>query len=244
MIRQETREKCILCGSSEELTAEHKIKASLLKYFNDLQGEPDKILMFYDRSDFGGEFSNTKNAKNLKPVKNICTECNGLRSQESDGYFDEFVKKTYLDQKSIVEVGELVSPSDDEIRKEVEHFKRNLIIQLDDTNWSKMILWANTKYFLTRKYQIYRHSYNEELIKKYLAKHTSCYIDRVGEEALGHLQDIFISGTSLEYLEFTIYFLPTDFQHGYMNTALKYPKGKIEYALIFSNLAIQVSVKV
>ncbi len=216
----------------------------MLEYFNNLQNtSEDKKLMFDDGTNTGGEFSNIKNARILKPKKNICAECNSARSTESDSYFDRFIIDAFNWQKNISEIQSIVSPPNDVILKEAAHQKTNIVNSIRNTFWDEMNIYVFSKYYLTTKYHLHTHAYNELLIKKYLAKHTVCYLDRSGIEPPTKLRNVFLHGENLDVINFKIYFLPTDFQHGYLNTLLKMPDYGYAYALIFSNLAIHVEVK-
>lgn len=215
-----------------------------MEYFNNLQNtSEDKVLKFNDGTDYGGEFSNIKEAKNLKPKKNICSECNSSKSTDCDMYFDRFVIEEFHWQENISEIQSMLSPTNEEVLREADHQRGNLTSPIDDTLWMDGMMFVNAKYLLTSKYQIFTHPYDEKLIKKYLAKHSICYFDRTGIEIPPKLRDIFLHGKNLDVLDFTIYFLPPDFQHGYLNTMIKMPEEELRYALIFSNLAIHVVIK-
>lgn len=167
------KKACCLCLEIAPLTREHKIKRSLLEYFNNLQNtSQDKALKFDDGTDNGGEFSNIKRARILKPKKNICTACNSSRSADCDPYFDKFVIEAFHWQDNIPEIRAITSPSNEDVLREANHQKGNIINDIDDTLWTNSYLFTCSKYLITSKYQIYTHSYDVQLIKKYLAKHS------------------------------------------------------------------------
>ena len=238
-----SKKKCCLCGSQNKLTAEHKIKSSLLTYFNKLQNNtPNKELLFYDGTDNGGTFTNIKNAKNLKPRKNICECCNSNRSTDCDLHFDKFIKGLYNLQDNIDDINSLVLPSIEEAQKEANHQKSLLKKPIDSSLWMEATLVIYALYRLTPKYQLYRHQDDDRLIKKYLAKHSICYFERMGIEYPISIRSLFLNGTDDDSLAYEIFYLPKSFQYGYMNTAVKFPSNGLNYALIFSNLALHVSI--
>jgi len=237
------KKTCLLCSSLGPLTREHRIKSSLLEYFNSFQNSsPEKELKFYDGSEEGGVFKNIKRAGNLRPKKNICSDCNSSRSTDCDMHFDEFVKAQYHWQFRVPEIQEMKSPTKDAIDAKMENLKNNLITPVEDTLWMYFDLYVNAKYLITDRYQLYTHGGNDILLKRYLAKHTICYFDRSNILYPDELREVFMSGRRLELLNYTVFFLPTDFQHGYLNTVVRFPESRIEYAIIFSNIAIHVDV--
>jgi hypothetical protein len=238
------KKECCLCLEASPLTREHRIKRSLLEYFNNIQNtSEDKVLKFNNGTDTGGEFSNIKIARALRPKKNICAKCNSERSADCDPCFDKFVIEAFHSQEYFPEVKSIISPSIEDTLKESENQRKNIINFIDHNLWTDYLLFVNSKYLLTTKYQIHNRTHDNRLIKKYLAKHSICYFDRVGISPPAKLRDIFMESKNLDTLDFNVYFLPLDFQHGYLNTMIKMPEKELSYALIFSNLAIQVIVK-
>lgn len=78
---------CCLCGSTSDLTGEHKFKRSILK--KEFFGEPMAI------GTFGGTgFRNAQGAKSkqLHFDARLCALCNGTRTQPADREFDAFHK--------------------------------------------------------------------------------------------------------------------------------------------------------
>ncbi len=233
--------RCILCKQIDKLTAEHKIKASLLKYFNKLENTDSSGILKYDNgTSSGGEFSNIDKARILRPRKNICSVCNSQRSSECDQYFHDFVIDAFNHQKSVPEIDILTSPSQKEIFEQMELYREGAGIGRGD--WIDSYLYVNSKYFFAQKYQIFSHSYDSLLIKKYLAKHTACYLDRCDLKVPNFLCDIFMTGDNHELLTFDILYMSKDFHHGYQNSLIRYPDVNIEYSLIFSNMAIKVTI--
>lgn len=78
---------CCLCGSTSDLTGEHKFKRSILK--KEFSGEPMAI------GTFGGTgFRHAQGPKStqLHFVSRLCVLCNGTRTQPADREFDAFHK--------------------------------------------------------------------------------------------------------------------------------------------------------
>jgi hypothetical protein len=235
---------CCICSSKGPLTAEHKIKGSLLEHFNNLLNPTEDRSLLYDNgTPEGGSFLNIKKARILKPKKNICPACNSKRSSDCDREFHNFVVEAFEWQKQILGIDLLVSPKKEDVLVECNRQRRNIQNDLTDSLWNEYSLFINSQYLLSMKYQVFNLKYDEKLIKKYLAKHSICYFDRSGISAPSSLRNIFLWGTDLESLDFKIYFLPKDFQHGYLNTMIRQPPNELWYALIFSNLAIHVIVR-
>lgn len=79
--------KCCLCGNSENLTGEHKIKAAALRkeFGKDplmvgVSGEPNRAM----------KSAQSANSKHLKFKVRICETCNTSRTQQADREFDRF----------------------------------------------------------------------------------------------------------------------------------------------------------
>ena len=79
--------RCCLCGSSEKLTGEHKIKASALrKEFGN-----DSLMVGVSGSTEGKmKSAQSANSKHLKFGVSICEACNTSRTQQADREFDRF----------------------------------------------------------------------------------------------------------------------------------------------------------
>lgn len=78
---------CCLCGDSNKLTSEHKIKASeLRKEFGQAK------LTVGDSDDTTKRMKNAQsvNSKHLKFAARICEACNSARTQAADREFEEF----------------------------------------------------------------------------------------------------------------------------------------------------------
>jgi hypothetical protein len=78
---------CCLCGSTSDLTGEHKFKRSILK--KEFSGEPMAI------GTFGGTgFRHAQGPKStqLHFASRLCVLCNGTRTQPADREFDAFHK--------------------------------------------------------------------------------------------------------------------------------------------------------
>lgn len=78
---------CCLCGSTEDLTGEHKIKASAIR----AEFGADKMIIGH----FGESIENVRNvqgpkSKNLHFEAQICRTCNSERTQAADREFDNF----------------------------------------------------------------------------------------------------------------------------------------------------------
>ena len=76
---------CCLCGATENLTGEHKIKASAIKV------EFGKDEMFIGNADFPqapGKYAQSPKSKALHFVSRLCADCNGARTQGADKEFD------------------------------------------------------------------------------------------------------------------------------------------------------------
>ena len=78
---------CCLCGSTSDLTGEHKFKRSILK--KEFSGDPMAI------GTFGGTgFRHAQGPKStqLHFASRLCALCNGMRTQPADREFDAFHK--------------------------------------------------------------------------------------------------------------------------------------------------------
>jgi hypothetical protein len=80
-------EACCLCGATENLSGEHKIKASAIR----AEFGTDKIVI----GRFGESVENVRNvqgpkSKNLHFQAKICRKCNSERTQAADREFDKF----------------------------------------------------------------------------------------------------------------------------------------------------------
>ncbi|WP_296218493.1 hypothetical protein [Pseudomonas sp. UBA2684] len=78
---------CCLCGSSEKLTGEHKIKASALrKEF----GREALVIGTAGPTKSKTKSAQSANSKHLKFNVSICEACNTSRTQQADREFDNF----------------------------------------------------------------------------------------------------------------------------------------------------------
>ena len=75
---------CCLCGSSEALTGEHKIKASALR------AEFGRNKLVIGRRGEGYRNAQSAGSKELHFKAPLCAECNGSRTQSGDLAFDRF----------------------------------------------------------------------------------------------------------------------------------------------------------
>lgn len=82
--RMPSNDACFLCGSTERLSGEHKIKASLLK--REFQGEK----MLIGRFEEGFKSAQGPKSKAMHFKSRMCEECNGTRTQSADREFDRF----------------------------------------------------------------------------------------------------------------------------------------------------------
>lgn len=79
--------RCCLCGSSEKLTGEHKIKASALRK----EFGKDALMVGVSGSTEGKmKSAQSSNSKHLKFDVSICEACNTSRTQQADREFDRF----------------------------------------------------------------------------------------------------------------------------------------------------------
>jgi len=90
---------CCLCGSENDLTGEHKIKASAIRS----EFGSDKMVI----GTFGKSIENLRNvqgpkSKNLHFNARLCRECNSARTQEQDREFDRF----HIAARTMLEKGE------------------------------------------------------------------------------------------------------------------------------------------
>jgi len=86
MFRPPNTSVCVLCGSSEQLSGEHKIKASALRQeFGDasltigVPDEPDSL-----------RHAQSVKSKNLHFRSRLCAACNSQRTQPADRAFEKF----------------------------------------------------------------------------------------------------------------------------------------------------------
>ncbi|OOF22959.1 hypothetical protein [Salinivibrio sp. IB872] len=79
--------KCCLCGNSENLTGEHKIKAAALrKEF----GKEPLMVGVSGESNRAMKLAQSVKSKHLKFKVRICETCNTSRTQQADREFDRF----------------------------------------------------------------------------------------------------------------------------------------------------------
>ena len=78
---------CCLCGSSEELSGEHKIKASLLK--SEFE-KSDMVISKVDDPSSGPRVAQGPRSKELHFSSRLCVPCNSMRTQPADLEFDRF----------------------------------------------------------------------------------------------------------------------------------------------------------
>jgi hypothetical protein len=78
---------CCLCGSTERLTGEHKIKASALR--KEFGREP-LVIVVMDSTEERMKSAQSTNSKHLKFSISICETCNTSRTQQADREFDRF----------------------------------------------------------------------------------------------------------------------------------------------------------
>lgn len=85
--------RCLLCGSNEKLTREHKIKATVIK-----QRLGKKDLVLTSSAGHDGSFTTVQsyNSNFLKFKKKICEKCNTSRTQQADREFDSFLSKVLI----------------------------------------------------------------------------------------------------------------------------------------------------
>jgi len=236
--------KCIICESESKLTAEHKIKASLLKYFNELENKSSlKELKFNNQNN---QFiTNIDRAKYLKPKKNICIQCNNIRSQKCDDYFHKimieiFEAQTYSSSLK-KKIDSLLSPKVEDTLELIDTLQEN--DPTDNTDWFLFVRSVNARYILAEKLHYQGNNLDTLLIKKYLAKDSICYLDRLGVDIPKSLKNIFLDEVNFEMLEFDIHFLPSNLLLGYGRTLLRFTKGnKMKYSIFFSNLAIKITL--
>jgi hypothetical protein len=79
--------QCCLCGSSEALSGEHKIKASALRAEFGKQG------MVIGRPGESYRHAQSPNSKAFHFSARVCEDCNNARTQPADFAFDEFNAK-------------------------------------------------------------------------------------------------------------------------------------------------------
>jgi len=87
LFRPNAPETCCLCGAAEDLSGEHKIKASAIR----AEFGTDKMVI----GRFGETFENVRSvqgpkSKNLHFEAKICRKCNSERTQAADREFDRF----------------------------------------------------------------------------------------------------------------------------------------------------------
>ena len=83
---------CCLCGSSDRLTGEHKIKASVLKAEFP---ERDMVIGNFSFTPRRGKPVQGPKSKALYFTAGICAKCNGSRTQQADNEFDRFHSPAY-----------------------------------------------------------------------------------------------------------------------------------------------------
>lgn len=84
---QNKSDVCCLCGSSEDLTGEHKIKASALK----TEFRNDEMFIGNFRSPTSrGKHAQSPKSKAFHFSARLCAKCNGSRTQPADREFDRF----------------------------------------------------------------------------------------------------------------------------------------------------------
>lgn len=89
LLQKFPRDSCYLCGNSEKLTGEHKIKASLLR---DEFGKANLDIGSADSRNDQIKSAQSVNSKHLKFKVSLCEVCNTSRTQQADREFDQFHK--------------------------------------------------------------------------------------------------------------------------------------------------------
>ncbi|WP_417597064.1 hypothetical protein [Oceanospirillum sp.] len=98
---------CWICGKHAD-TGEHKIKKSLLTYiYGKGPYKGDNSLSHFRKDENGRDFLKElqgPNAKQIKFPKNICSQCNNVKTQPFDFAYDAFYKYL-IENKSIIDDG-------------------------------------------------------------------------------------------------------------------------------------------
>lgn len=84
-----TREECCLCGSTENLTGEHKIKASALR---EIFGRDAMVIGHFDGASAPRLAQGPKSSVLHFGVR-LCGDCNSTRTQPADRAFDGFKQR-------------------------------------------------------------------------------------------------------------------------------------------------------
>ena len=92
-------ETCCLCGSSKNLTGEHKIKASVLR---SVFGNEKMSIGQITSSTIRARFPQSAKSKMFHFSTRLCAKCNGSRTQAADREFDHFHSSAY----QLTKVGE------------------------------------------------------------------------------------------------------------------------------------------
>lgn len=235
------KKKCILCNSSERLTREHRLPASLLKKFNELEGEPDGVLLSISK-DKTIPFSNISNANILKPIKNICVVCNSTRSTSCDLEFDKFVSALFNWGQQSEPANRLKLPSRDEIKNELTRFEKfTPTEQLQTFSKEEKIINAilsTAEYSRVEPNQAWK----LDEIHRYLCKHSACLLERQNINCPSLVKKFFLNNVEYSPISFTPYVLNPQFQGGYNNTEFIIEKHLFQYSIVFSNVIIKVKV--
>lgn len=88
LLRSSNSKKCWICGSSSELSREHKFKASDIRR----QFGREAVVIGHESASLNEKkHAQGANSKHLKYESTICSDCNSSVTQESDRAYDKFI---------------------------------------------------------------------------------------------------------------------------------------------------------
>lgn len=231
---------CLLCNIETKLTAEHILPANLLEKFSQAGALRNEGLMKVDHHGTA-PFSNLRKANVLKPVKNLCPKCNNERSTDCDVEFSNFIWGLYEWSKLNPSVDKLKFPEKEEIQERIAHIlkleveKRVNPFTTEGTITQAIIETSELMIIIPR-------NWNEQLLKKYIVKHSICYLERFGERYSDELCEMFINNQVDDRVSFKAFLMSPRFDFGCSNGGIKFFPECVKYNIVFANVLIEVQI--
>lgn len=135
MLPQPDLTKCVLCRSTQDLTREHKIKASGLR--DAFGSEALSVVSHGDEFLERPRYAQSTNSKHLKFKSKLCRRCNSERTQRADRAFDNVRRAVaqYLQANGSIDdaaISSLLPESDIERTNLFRYFAKILCCQIAD----------------------------------------------------------------------------------------------------------------
>lgn len=227
-------ELCILCGKFGRLTREHRFPRKLVDEF---AGSGNLKGFFGNGKKI--DFENSKNAKILRPKKNICEKCNHIDSQPCDNEFYRLVLGAR--EYSRNNPSNIPMPSSEEIlAMMIEKIGEKDNYDVADIATTLAEMLSLREIIITDPYL----KHNE--IKRFIAKYTACYCDRHNMKIPSVCRDAFCDLKNLDSIHFTLAHFNESMEFGCIATRLQHYKNEegeyYFYRLVFGHVFVQVKI--